>query len=324
MSEQAFAFLLCGGCGRDSGRTIDQLYKSDGRPFPASCLYIDTEPGTVPWAEKLDIGLLPSDLEAIMADPQLFGPVVEAVCRHYPQFLTHDAICNGSRTMRVITHLCVEYRLDRIRERLYASIRKLFRESGCATIQPVFVGSTGGGAGSALMVLLAILFAEPAFRSLISSGLSPYLLNLPVAVVAEPFAFAIKHKLKHQSKILANAYAFRVETALPAVQKCFQYVFSQGLANDGGAVLDTDVEISKSLGTCVYQLARHWPYAKARFVDTVDTAKTTDRYHGHDIPELRLDAGLRPPFASQVTAQRRLYRIHTVKGPWNGQKEEQP
>jgi hypothetical protein len=161
--------------------------------------------------------------------------------------------------------------------------------------------STGGGAGSALVILLARLLASPAYRARITRGLSPNLLDTPLAVVTEPWALAWRNGERHADKILANAYAFRVESALLESRQAFQYVFHQGLANEGGAVLDSEEQVSKTLGTAVFNLCAHWSYLKARWVDSIDSAKVTDRYLGRDVPECRLPKAQHPPYAADVS-----------------------
>ncbi|MGE3779538.1 MAG: hypothetical protein AB7F89_20280, partial [Pirellulaceae bacterium] len=178
-----------GGTARHAFPILYDLYRADGKPFPMRSIYVDTEPGTIPEVDvKLDLGLTPDDVAALTADPGLIGPMAELMYANYPQFLQPESIRNGSRTIRLNTQLAVEYHLDRIQRVLHQVIRDLVRHGGVNQILPVFFGSTGGGAGSALIVLWGLLFADRDFRANITSGLSPNLLDVPVAVVTEPFA----------------------------------------------------------------------------------------------------------------------------------------
>jgi hypothetical protein len=309
----AFLVLPLGGTGREAVGVFESLYQADGRPFKKCTVYADTEPGTVDGVDaKLDLGLDADQVAVIKADPAAVGPVAQTMVEHYPQFLQPESIKNGSRTLRVNTQLAVEIHLDAIITQLNRSIRETVRNAPVQSILPLFLSSTGGGAGSALVLLLGLLFANRKFRDLITEGLSPHLLDTPVAVVTEPFAYALLHKPKHAAKILANAFAFRIETALVEAQNCFQYVFHQGLANDGGTVLDRQEEIAKVLGTGAYEVCRNWSFLKARFVDTVDTNKITDRYRGMDVPEERLPHIPRPAYAAKVIPRRIYQRIQAV------------
>lgn len=313
--DVAFLNLALGGTARLATETFEALYQADGRPFAKHVVYIDTEPADAPHADTvLPIGLGPDDIDAIKADPSAVGPVAEAMVRRYPQYLKPESIRNGSRTVRFNSQLAVEYHLDRLIHGIARCVRDLKRTAGIRLIVPVLFSSTGGGAGSALVVLLGWLFAHRHFRALITEGLSPHTVDVPVAVVTEPFSYAIRHRPKHANKIIANAFAFRIETALLDAADAFQYVMHLGLANDGGAVLDTPEEISRALGTSAYLLCREWAYVKARAVDTVDSAKNADRYRGLDVPERRLPPADHPAYASTSSPPRPRHRIPLTNG----------
>lgn len=300
----AFLLIAAGGMGRAALEWFGALYEGfeDSAPFPKFTLYADTEPGTIPAADaKLDLGLTADDVSVIKADPKAFGPIAELMVAHYPHWLHPDDIKNGSRTLRLNTQLALNFHAAKIARRLSACLRIMARRaSGCSVI-PVFFSSTGGGAGSALVIMLAQLLADPAFRARITRGLSPNLLDTPLAVVTEPWALAWRNGERHADKILANAYAFRLESARLEARQAFQYIFHQGLANEGGAVLDSEDQVSKTLGTAVFNLCANWTYLKARWVDNIDSAKVTDRYLGRDVPEYRLPKELHPPYAPDVS-----------------------
>jgi hypothetical protein len=314
-AHRGFLLIGAGGTAREALETYGRFYENDGAPFPQRTVYIDTEPAPCRDADAIiPIGLQPGDIEAIKSDPELFGEIATIMVERYPQYLKAESIRNGSRTVRFNSQLAVEYHQDRIAQALNKCVRDLMRSAGIRQIVPVFFSSTGGGAGSALVVLLAWLFAQPRFRARITEGLDPHTLDVPLAVVTEPFAYAIRHRAKHANKILANACAFRIEAASLDHVNAFQYVFTLGLANDGGAVLDSPEEITRALGTAVYLLAREWDYFKGRAVDTIDSAKDGDRYLGVDVPEWRLPPTVRPPYAANVTPRKPRHRIPLTNG----------
>jgi hypothetical protein len=302
----AFLLIAAGGMGRAALEKFGSLYEgaADQAPFHKFTLYADTEPGTVPAADaKLDLGLTADHVHALKANPAAFGPVAELMVQHYPHWLHPDDIKNGSRTLRLNTQLAMDFHAVRVAHRLSACLRLTARRAPGCSIVPILFSSTGGGAGSALVILLALRLADPAFRARITRGLNPNLLDTPLAVVTEPWALALQNGEVHADKILANALAFRAESALVEARQAFQYVFHQGLANEGGTVLDTPDQVSKALGTAVFNLCANWAYLKARWVDTTDSAKITDRYLGTDVPEHYLPKECHPPYAADV-AQR--------------------
>lgn len=287
--RKAFLVIAMGGTGRAALRTFMDRYAKDGSPFPLLTIAADTEPITDDAARaKIELALTDDDLTALNGDPKSFGPIAQLMTSKYDWCLDRDASGNGSRTTRIYTQLAMEVHRHRVLRTLYQSIRDLYRGNDIDSILPVFLCSTGGGAGSALMILFALLFADAKCRARMTEGLSPYLLDKPFGIVTEPFAFAIKHLPNHAAKILANAYAFRIESAQIERRNCFQYLMSQGMANEGGAMLDTEREIASSLGTVAFQMCRNWGYYKARAVDTLDGGKNTDRFRGSNLPELQL------------------------------------
>jgi hypothetical protein len=299
----AFLLIAAGGMGRAALEWFGALYEGLGESvFPKFTLYVDTEPGTIPAADaKLDLGLSADDVSVIKADAKAFGPIAELMVAHYPHWLHPDDIKNGSRTLRLNTQLAVSFHAAKIARRLGACMRIMARRAPGCSIIPVFLSSTGGGAGSALVILIAQLLSDRDFRARITRGLNPNLLDTPLAVVTEPWALAWQNSERHAEKILANAYAFRIESALLEARQAFQYVFHQGLANEGGAVLDSQDQVSKTLGTAVFNLCAHWTYLKARWVDSIDSDKVTDRYLAGDAPEYRLPKELHPPYAADVS-----------------------
>jgi hypothetical protein len=304
-SLTAFLLIAAGGMGRAALEWFGTLY--DGvrpAPFRKFALYADTEPGTICAADgKLDLGLSADDVGVLKADPQAFGRIAELMVAHYPHWLHPDDIKNGSRTLRLNTQLAVCFHAAKIARRLSACLRLMARHAPGCSIIPIFFSSTGGGAGSALVILLAQLLADPEFRRRITRGLNPNLLDTPLAVVTEPWAPAWRNGERHSDKILANAFAFRVESAILEARQAFQYVFHQGLANEGGAVLDSQEQVTNTLGTAVFNLCANWSYLKARWVDTIDSAKVTDRFLGRDVPEYRLPKEMHPPYAADVSGR---------------------
>lgn len=158
-----------------------------------------------------------------------------------------------------------------------------------------------------------MLLAHAQCKARICEGLSPWILDPPVAVLVEPFAFAAKHKTDHANRILANAFATRLETA--AIERdCYQYIFHIGLANAGGAMLDSREEIARAAAANVYQLCRHWNYIKARFVDTVDNGKISGGYTGQDVPEHIVPVDQWPSYAGATRPRFTNYDFFSPDG----------
>lgn len=284
----AFLNLALGGTGQAAGRHIAELANADGRLFPMISASIDTDPQTHAYFDRnIHIGLNGDQVRTILANPESFGPHVEAIVRHYPQFLNPEDISSGARTIRPLTQLAVGYHQERLLRELRAAVMDLLHIGGFEHIHLVLHSSSGGGTGSALQVLLPMLLKEPRFASRLTEGMPPGLIQTPILFVVEPFALALRNDAMHADKVLGNAYALRMETTIMEQRNAFKYCFHLGLANGRGSVLHTPEEAAKVLGTAVYQLERHWPTAKGRFVDTTDSHAITAKYTGRDIAEIR-------------------------------------
>ena len=315
ISRKGYLAMACGGTGCNSLEAMVAAYHRDDYPFPMITLLMDTDITYPPFIDVvIPIGIDAEKLQAIVADPAAYGPVTEAVVKHYPHYVKDGvAIESGSGTLRFLTQMCVEVHLSRILCQLKYAIRCL-KKMGVRTIVPILLSSTGGGAGSALIVLLGMLFSDKYFVASITKGLNPHILEKPIAFVSEPFAFADMHHETQANRILGNAYAFRVETAYLEARHAFQMIFHQSLASDGGAVLDSPDEIYKGLGLAAYQFCQNAPYIKARFLDTVENAKLFGRYLGHDVPEALIPKESWPSFASELRTRNQHHFISLFGG----------
>jgi hypothetical protein len=285
-----------------AAKPFHELRKADGGMVPAFTVVIDTDrpderllnDGIVDAC--IPVGLTHDDIAVLNATPVSFGPIVEAIVREMAYMLDPEDCRNGARTTRCLAQLAFEFHRDAIAAELNHCIRAFKHREGYDEIIPVVTGSTGGGTGSSLMILLAYALSQPDFRSSVFQGLTQGLFYKPTAFVVEPFYRAQAHAGNpiHVTKILGNAMAFRIESALLERQKCFKNVYHLGLSNSGGAVLDTESDVARVLGTSLYQFEKHWAsHVKPRTVDTADSHAVFGRYLGEDVPE-RIFPELRP------------------------------
>ena len=110
-------------------------------------------------------------------------------------------------------------------------------------------------------------------------------LHTPLSFVVEPFALAHTHHRLHASKIMANAFAFRIESDLLERQHASKYIIHVGFANTKGTILCDPVHFARVLGTSVYEFQRSWPELKPRLVDGPNVTALGSGYAGHDTPE---------------------------------------
>ncbi len=282
----AFLCLFGGGTGLAASGYASQLRDIDRPSSPFCFVHVDTDPVTETHVDhSILIPLGEHNAEVLLTDPASFGPVAETIVSHYPELLNPEDIGDGSRTTRLLTQLAFVFHESQVSRQLREAIIDLLHAGDFDYILPVIAASTGGGAGSALVVLLAQALAPGTFRNRLLEGLPDGILRTPIAIVVEPYAYASRHPDAHAAKIYANACGARIETAMLERQRALKYVLHIGLANAAGVVLDSPQEIARVLGTITYQFCRSWLDIKRRLVDTVDIHAHRGHYRGNDIPE---------------------------------------
>lgn len=311
MSDQAtsktgFLNLYLGGSGTLAADPFKELWKADGGTVPAYAVVLDTDnppPGLLD--RGLVDGFIPVRLDAdqiraVKATPQSFGPTVEEIAREVGMLLSEEELCHGARTTRCLAQLLFEVRRGDVAAALNHHLREFMHRGGCNKILPVLVASSGGGTGSSLIILLAAALLQNEFRNLVLQSLTKGLLLTPLGFVVEPHYRAIQHAEQpdHTSKILGNAMAFRIESARIEKLGGFKNIYHLGLSNTKGAVLDSERDVARVLGTCLYQFEKHYEAKiKPRTVDTSDLQGIFGRYTGQDVLEA-LPKRVRPPFAA--------------------------
>lgn len=283
-ARPGFLIILFGGTGLAAGRYINP-FPCEPRPFPMTVIQLDTDPISAPWVDQfIDIHMTADKINALVANPTLFGREASLIVQHHQQLLDPEDIGNGSRTIRLLSQLAFIYHEPKILANLRQAILKLQKQQ-VTSITPVFLSSTGGGAGSALQVLLAHALWHARFRNRLLEGLQVSL-KTPYSFVVEPFAYALRLRESQANMVLANAFAFRLESAALLVVNALKYVYHIGFSNSAGVVLDTPDEIAKVLGTSVYEFLRNWESIKSFTVNNADTNRMVCRYAGLDVPEI--------------------------------------
>jgi hypothetical protein len=297
-NKHGFLEIWVGGVGNRGGAEVDRHHRTDGRPYPRQTISLDTDPEThtSPGSgahHDVTIDLDERKLAVLTASPERFGPNVRAITEQLAADLDPDELEHGSRTKRAITQLAVAFHLETIMVTLRAALDQLRRQPGVKNVIPLIISSSGGGAGSALQVLLAFYLANPLFRDRLLLGIDRSILKRTIQVIVEPYSYARTNAGKQERKILANAYAFRKESDWLLEQKAVQWAFHIGFSNNYGAVLADPRTMSRVLGNCVYEVQRNWGMLKGRIVDREfgkgyaggDTPETVLRQRGHNFEE---------------------------------------
>lgn len=290
-NDTGFMIWHLGGSGAIAAPPLRELSKADGSPYPLYQVLFDTDKANDHFKEEgivdasIPIRLDYDEIQTVKATPWSFGPTVPRIVEQVAAMLDPEEMENGARTVRACAQLPWEVRRNETADKINQCIRNFLRKSGCKKIIPIGASSSGGGTGSSFSILLGAALQEPTFRSRVLQGFPDGLLRTPVLFVVEPFyrAFANADDPNHTSRILGNAMAFRIESELLERRGCFASIYHLGLSSpSGGAVLDSEREVSRVLGTAIYQYLKHW----AMSIKPVKVNRPLfARYAGQDTPE---------------------------------------
>lgn len=286
--DVGFLQLLCGGTGLAAAPVFYERYEADAETFPVRSIQIDTDPKTNTCIDtQIDISLSGERLEALRADPDRFGSTTRVILSEFAKYLDPDDIRNGSRTIRPLTQLAFLFHRPRLIREIRRAVQLLCQNNRIKQVIPFLVSSTGGGAGSAGQILLMRELSKPSTQRFLCEGLPPNILSTPISFVADPYAMAIQHSDDQHARIMANAFAFRVESEALERAGRIKNIFHIGMSNRFGVMLTQPDQIGWVLGTCLYEFQRNWSELKGRIVDPT-AAKLGSRYLGRDLPELVL------------------------------------
>ena len=303
VTRPAFLLILAGGAGKLAGQTLIKHYDAAHRPFPLYSVAIDTDPtGFEGFNDFLNIAPTREEVTAMANNPSRYGPACQAILEHHPDLLSPQTLGMGSRTSRIITQVAFELKETQIVNTLQRSVQKLMPQGNCEKIMPVVLASTGGGTGSAAIVLLLDILHHPVKKGKIMLGMPPGMLDDPTAFLIDAYAHALQqHNEVAPDWIMGNSYATRVELAEYEKQgKGFYYCFHLGLGNDAGAVFASITEICEANGLIAWQWMNSYEIFKGRAVDGLDTYMRACRYHGQDTPEKFIPNEYHPPFADKI------------------------
>lgn len=283
-SKRSYYVLLGGGVGFGAGREIERLHRRHERPFPIRLHAIDSDKALRdrkhPFHDSTFIGLQATEVDAMRANVELFGSVAEIIDRDFHEFLHREDVEAGSRARRALTQLfCAYHRLQLI-EDMRQQVLELMEDEGASQIQPVLVGSTGGGCGSALMILNALLLTEQDSRDQILAGFDDAVLRRPIAFAADPYAMADQNNEIQQNLIYGNAFAFRQEAGYLQREGQMAEVNLTGLSNSRGVVLKSIQQLQRQLGNAVFWHMQHEPH-----IESIKANHGFTKYEGKDAPE---------------------------------------
>lgn len=284
VDRRGYYVFLAGGTGSGSGEDLHHLFLRMAKPFPLRLHAIDSDPlgkQSCPFDCFTHIGLTPAEVDCLRANIRQFGKAAEAIDQLFAPFLHREQVAAGSRARRALTQLFVAFHQRKLIEDIRQQVMGLMSAGDIDQIQPILVASSGGGCGSPLAILLALLLHDPATRSIILAGYHDSVLRLPIIFAADPYAKAERNNEIQQSLIYANSFAFREEAGWAQDREQLADVYLSGLSNGRGVVLRTVAQLHRHLGTIVF-----WHMVHEQLVASIKANHGFTKYGGVDVPEL--------------------------------------
>ena len=292
------------------GYLVGAAYMKNADPRllpPTKSLYLDSDATAIDEAEglfdrTLFIGLTGSQVDTIKATPKRFGRSVEEGMTSIAEkhFKRYQAVY-GSRTFRVLTLFATAYHLLTIIRTIQAMAIELTKQHNVTRIRPVFVGSTGGGCGSALIVLLSYLFSHPKTRWLLCGGLGEDIFEPIIVFAVDPFTHMHKHQLPHASKIGGNSAAMHTECDMLQHAFCkersvFNAILHFAFQSSEGVVMSDVEDISRKVSNALIQNQCLSMELASRGTDLFEFRKMDEKYNGDDGTKLGWPHPLKNPF----------------------------
>jgi hypothetical protein len=161
------------------------------------------------------------------------------------------------------------------------------RDTGCQEIQPHIVGSQGGGAGSALVVLVAHLLGDLKARAVFLEGCSSLEFLAPIIHVADATGNARKNEYPQSDRIRVNQFFNTIEVSDlmrnmgSNADRLGTCVTMTGFGN-GTKWLDDNDRIAAELGANLTMFVRFHRKILARETDFTLSLIPDGQYHGRD------------------------------------------
>lgn len=286
-SGNSYLAIFAGGVGGGACGAFRERYEDDETAVVVETVQIDTDRNERRTAnDYIDISFEPQRIDELRADPERFGFEIVSVVEQLGSLLHRTEAGKGARTEPLITQCAMAYHEETLLRDLRKSIDLLVDKGPGQQIQPVIIGSNGGGTSRAVSILLPVMFADQEFRSRLLAGLSDTVLAPPIVMVAYPVSHVRRSYTRRQeTNILSNHMAWHREMDVLLRAGLVAYPVVVGYSNPAGVILDESDEMKEVLGHAAFDFMVDRGYFESRWTDTIRPAHELG-YLGQDCPEL--------------------------------------
>ncbi|MEM7311963.1 MAG: hypothetical protein AAF497_02305 [Planctomycetota bacterium] len=283
-SSSGVLLISAGGKGCEAADKARRLLGEVECTTPYYHISIDTDSAQTSLADvHINISINATQAATIKANAIQFGPVVVKILEHLDHMFDPVELEHGARTTPAMTQVMFEYHKHKLISHMRKAIDHLKRS--CRKIRIFIVHSTGGGSGRAISILLPLCLAESSFRTSLTYGYDPNILEVPATISGYAINHARHDATEQQAvKICANHVAWSRESDFLLRNQKLMYAAHVGYSNHS-AVNSTAEELTDVMAEAIFDLLTNFPYFKSRWVDSVSSPK--DSLRATDLPEER-------------------------------------
>jgi len=290
-NKTGFLVVLVGGTGAASGEGMLEGLHVRGFQGEAVLCHIDADEGETSSVERtLSIALNVTSASELIENAAQYAPWMPDLVEKIKPFLTAADVESGAATCRRFTTAAAEYHAEAFTKFIGKAVDAILNRPGINKVQPILVGSAGGGTGSALLAIIPWLLSKNSVKGRIALGSSNKAINPPLIVAGYPVLFAKDTDVPSKAtNILANCFAFSRD--MPELRRggLIQSVMICNSSNGEGVVLKTHEEFAVAVRRMTIEVILNDDLFLQRTRD-VRTARHLCGYVGIDTPEKRYES----------------------------------
>lgn len=289
--ETGYLIILNGGTGSESGNGMLDGLRIRGFEGEAVICHIDADEGETSSVERtLSVALNATSAAELIENAAKYGDWMPKLVEQIKPLLTAADVGAGAATCRGFTTAAAEYHKEAIVKFLGKAVDALLNRPGICRVQPILVGSAGGGTGSALLAIIPWLLSKDPVIGRIALGSSRKSINPPLIVAGYPMLFAKETDVPTQAtNILGNCLGFTRDMSELRRHGHIQSVMMCNSTNGAGVVLKTKEEFAAAVRRMTIEVVLNDALFLQRTRD-VRTARHQCGYAGLDTPEKRYES----------------------------------
>jgi len=290
-SETGHLIVLAGGTGAEASKGLSEGLRMRGFEGEVVICHIDADEGEkTPVERAFSVALDATKAAELIENAAQYGAWMPDLVEKIKPLLSAADVESGAATCRGFTTAAVEYHKAPFVKFLGRAVDALLNRPGISKVQPILVGSAGGGTGSALLAIIPWLLSQDSVMGRIAMGSSKTAIQSPLIVTGYPVLFAKDTEVPTKAtNILANCLGFSRDMAELRRHGHIQSVMMCNSTNGAGVVLKTKGELGAAVRRMTIEAVLNYDLFRQQTRD-VRTARHRCGYAGLDTPENRYES----------------------------------